>query len=324
MAATLRRRQRLEEEEQRAGSGTDRGVSDIDSDRAVINEEHMRRRIGQDKVQRRGPQENIAACHLLHEDIYITNVSAFWDHGCCPVRALQQVEELCCQVALNFYPHWLKIYRVAKILTSWVMCVLLSCPAYAPKEDLEFIPWRFIFTWLMIGGFCLIIYWGPLALMITVACVQVKVLFLCLFVSGTLLLTGIYSISDLPQCFAEIINIGYAVYKMDNLPWFRSLSWSVPIAMEIPVSPWQKPLRYFLVTSNYFFYGETLMEQFGVVINRVCVQPNHQHLARLFSQVDFLPFLVRYHRLISFSLYILGFVWFVLSLVKKYYLRQVK
>ena len=77
MAATLRRRQRLEEEEQRAGSGTDRGVSDIDSDRAVINEEHMRRRIGQDKVQRRGPQENITACHLLHEDIYITNVSAF-------------------------------------------------------------------------------------------------------------------------------------------------------------------------------------------------------------------------------------------------------
>ena len=40
--------------------------------------------------------------------------------------------------------------------------------------------------------------------------------------------------------------------------------------------------------------------------------------------MDFLPFLVRYHRLISFSLYILGFVWFVLSLVKKYYLRQVK
>ena len=27
------------------------------------------------------------------------------------------------------------------------------------------------------------------------------------------------------QCFSEIINIGYAVYKMDNLPWFRSMSW---------------------------------------------------------------------------------------------------
>ena len=53
MAQNLRRRQRLEEEEQRAGSGTDRGVSDIDSDRAVVNEEHMRRRIGQDKVQKK-------------------------------------------------------------------------------------------------------------------------------------------------------------------------------------------------------------------------------------------------------------------------------
>ena len=59
---------------------------------------------------------------------------------------------------------------------------------------------------------------------------------------------------------------------MDNLPWFRSLSW------------------YFLVASNYFFYGETLVEQFGVVINRV----------------DFLPILVKYHRLISFSMYIMG------------------
>ena len=36
---------------------------------------------------------------------------------------------------------------------------------------------RGIFTWLMIGGFCLIIYGGPLALMITVFLVQVKVLF---------------------------------------------------------------------------------------------------------------------------------------------------
>ena len=34
---------------------------------------------------------------------------------------------------------------------------------------------RFIFTWVMIGGFGLIIYGGPLALMITVFCVQVKV-----------------------------------------------------------------------------------------------------------------------------------------------------
>lgn len=52
------------------------------------------------------------------------------------------------------------------------------------------------------------------------------------------------------KCFQEIINIGYAVYRIHGLPWFRSLSW------------------YFLITSNYFFYGENLMDYFAVVINR--------------------------------------------------------
>ena len=45
--ALRRRQQRLQDENRDSGTG---GVSDIDSDRAVINEEHMRRRIGQDKV----------------------------------------------------------------------------------------------------------------------------------------------------------------------------------------------------------------------------------------------------------------------------------
>merc|ERR1712061_475286 len=48
------------------------------------------------------------------------------------------------------------------------------------------------------------------------------------------------------------------------------------------------------------------MDHFGVLVNRN----------------DFLPLLVRYHRFISFTMYVIGFVWFVLSLVKKYYLRQ--
>eukprot|EP00094_Tigriopus_californicus_P013948 TCALIF_13501-PA protein Name:"Similar to CdsA Phosphatidate cytidylyltransferase, photoreceptor-specific (Drosophila melanogaster)" AED:0.19 eAED:0.19 QI:0/0.75/0.77/0.88/0.87/0.88/9/612/360 len=122
---------------------------------------------------------------------------------------------------------------------------------------------RGIFTWLMIGGFGFIIYGGPLALMLTTLVVQVK-------------------------CFSEIINIGYAVYRVHNLPWFRSLSW------------------YFLVASNYFLYGESLVDYFGVLVNRT----------------EFLPFLVRYHRFISFSMYVSGFVWFVLSLVKRYYMRQ--
>lgn len=53
------------------------------------------------------------------------------------------------------------------------------------------------------------------------------------------------------KCFQEIISIGYQVYRIHGLPWFRSLSW------------------YFLLTSNYFFYGENLVDYFGVVINRV-------------------------------------------------------
>lgn len=52
------------------------------------------------------------------------------------------------------------------------------------------------------------------------------------------------------KCFEEIINIGYAVYRIHGLPWFRSLSW------------------YFLVASNYFFYGESLVDYFGVAISR--------------------------------------------------------
>jgi phosphatidate cytidylyltransferase len=66
------------------------------------------------------------------------------------------------------------------------------------------------------------------------------------------------------KCFAEIINIGYSVYRIHGLPWFRSLSW------------------YFLITSNYFFYGESLVDYFGVLINKT-VSP-------LFS----IPFLKRF------------------------------
>lgn len=90
------------------------------------------------------------------------------------------------------------------------------------------------------------------------------------------------------KCFEEIISIGYQVYRIHGLPWFRSLSW------------------YFLLTSNYFFYGENLVDYYRVVINRL----------------EYLGFLVTYHRFLSFTLYCIGFVWFVLSLVKKYYMKQ--
>nr|XP_023021999.1 phosphatidate cytidylyltransferase, photoreceptor-specific [Leptinotarsa decemlineata] len=84
---------------------------------------------------------------------------------------------------------------------------------------------RGVFSVLMLTFFLVVIYGGPLALMITTLVVQVK-------------------------CFQEIINIGYIVYRIHGLPWFRSLSW------------------YFLITSNYFFYGESLVDYFGVLINR--------------------------------------------------------
>lgn len=122
---------------------------------------------------------------------------------------------------------------------------------------------RTIFTFLMVSGFCLIIYLGPLALMFTTLCVQVK-------------------------CFQEIIAIGYSVYRIHGLPWFRSLSW------------------YMLIASNYFFYGESLVDYFGLLLHRT----------------NFMRPLVTYHRFIAFCLYLVGFVWFVLSLVKKYYMRQ--
>lgn len=144
---------------------------------------------------------------------------------------------------------------------------------------------RGIFTTIMISGFGLIIYLGPFALMITVSSV------ISAFIAPIFNPFFLYRSQALlvqVKCFEEIINIGYTVYRIHGLPWFRSLSW------------------YFLLTSNYFFYGENLVDYFGVAVSRV----------------DALKFLVRYHRFLSFSLYCIGFVWFVLSLVKKYYMKQ--
>lgn len=143
--------------------------------------------------------------------------------------------------------------------TPEILGQLLS---YVPQRYRNWVI-RFIFTWLMIAGFGFLIWGGPLALIVVTLLVQVK-------------------------CFQEIISIGYAVYKIHGLPWFRSLSW------------------YFLLTSNYFLYGESMVDYFGM----------------LFHKTDFLTPLITYHRFISFSLYLVGFIWFVLSLVKKYYMRQ--
>lgn len=122
---------------------------------------------------------------------------------------------------------------------------------------------RGIFSLSMISLFFLLIYMGPVMLILLVSAIQVK-------------------------CFHEIISIGHKVYRSYELPWFRSLSW------------------YFLLCVNYFFYGETLADYFANYVQRE----------------ELLQVLVRYHRFISFALYVIGFCMFVLSLVKKQYRLQ--
>lgn len=90
------------------------------------------------------------------------------------------------------------------------------------------------------------------------------------------------------KCFHEIIHIGHVVYKSHHLPWFRTISW------------------FFLMASNYYLYGESLTEKFSLLLRKD----------------DFLTTFMTYHRLISFSLYTAGFVAFVLTLKKTYYLKQ--
>ncbi|KJH44839.1 phosphatidate cytidylyltransferase [Dictyocaulus viviparus] len=52
------------------------------------------------------------------------------------------------------------------------------------------------------------------------------------------------------KCFHEIISIGLAVYRMFDFPWFRLLSW------------------YFLLTSNYFIFGESLIDYWAILLRK--------------------------------------------------------
>ncbi|KAK4818659.1 hypothetical protein QYF61_017267 [Mycteria americana] len=67
-----------------------------------------------------------------------------------------------------------------------------------------------------------------------------------------------------------------------------------------------RDMVYFLLCVNYFFYGETVADYFATFVQRR----------------EQLQFLIRYHRFISFALYLTGFCMFVLSLVKKHYRLQ--
>ncbi|XP_011895621.1 PREDICTED: phosphatidate cytidylyltransferase 1 isoform X2 [Cercocebus atys] len=115
---------------------------------------------------------------------------------------------------------------------------------------------------------------------------MISLFFLIIYMGSFMLMLLVLGIQV--KCFHEIITIGYRVYHSYDLPWFRTLSW------------------YFLLCVNYFFYGETVADYFATFVQRE----------------EQLQFLIRYHRFISFTLYLAGFCMFVLSLVKKHYRLQ--
>ncbi|KAL2916021.1 phosphatidate cytidylyltransferase [Polyrhizophydium stewartii] len=88
--------------------------------------------------------------------------------------------------------------------------------------------------------------------------------------------------------YREVISIGILPSKERQLPWLRSLHW------------------YFLFSTNYFLYGESIIHYFKPVV---------------FVDAFLMP-LATHHRLISFLLYCIGLVNFVLNLKKGHYKFQ--
>lgn len=91
------------------------------------------------------------------------------------------------------------------------------------------------------------------------------------------------------NAFNEIISIGYRIYKLYELPRFRTICW------------------YFLICTNYYFYGELIQDNFGFIIRR---KSNSIH------------FFLQNHKMISYFMFMFGFIVFVLSLRKGYYAKQ--
>lgn len=91
--------------------------------------------------------------------------------------------------------------------------------------------------------------------------------------------------------------------------------------------PWRKTLNwYFFAVTNYFLYGESIIYYFKVRthlsvelrISALLMAAFSQHV--VFADAQLTPFATN-HRFISFSLYTIGFMGFVMSL-KKGYLKQ--
>ena len=90
------------------------------------------------------------------------------------------------------------------------------------------------------------------------------------------------------QVFNEILAIASVPAQENQIPWFKASHW------------------YFLATTLYFAYGETVIYYFKHIV---------------LVDVLLLP-LATHHRFISFILYLVGFCWFVGSLQKGQYRFQ--
>ena len=101
---------------------------------------------------------------------------------------------------------------------------------------------RITMSWLMLFFFIFVGYLGPIAIVLLVLAIQIK----C-FHEVSFTFFDAWRIERYETSF-QIITIGYMVYRNYELPWFRTISW------------------YFLFCANYFFYGETINEYFGSVL----------------------------------------------------------
>ncbi|KAK9745715.1 hypothetical protein QE152_g6727 [Popillia japonica] len=157
--------------------------------------------------------------------------------------------------------HWKSCNKLSptnSVCTTCKNCIPFSIKSYYT------LAMRTIFSIILIGYFCLTVYLGPFAIIITTLVIQIK-------------------------CFFELIDIVYNMYEMQKVSYhFRFITW------------------YFLITANYFFCAENAIPYFYIFI----------------EELPLLKFFVLYHRFLSFLIYLIGVVWFVLSLKQKYYRWQ--
>ncbi|KAJ3213785.1 hypothetical protein HDU67_002442 [Dinochytrium kinnereticum] len=88
--------------------------------------------------------------------------------------------------------------------------------------------------------------------------------------------------------YKEVISIAHIPSKEKKMPWFRTMNW------------------YFLLSTNYYLYGQTIIQYFkqSIFVDALGV------------------YLATHHQFISFILYVIGFVAFVMNLQRGHYKFQ--